>query len=194
MCPIVKVHLCLKGYSSMPLSLYAVPTISEPLVGHPITACVGNHPHLLGLKLADFSDAESSLPVDLLIGSDYYWGLVTGNVCRGADGPVAIHTKLGWVLSGPSPHSELKHSATNLSVTHVLHATASSRVLDDQLKVFWNLESFGITVPDRSVLAEFREKIRFTEGRYEVSLPWKDPHQTLPDNYELCHRRLWGLL
>ena len=45
-----------------------------------------------------------------------------GSVCRGADGPTAVHTKLGWVLSGPSFHDELGRCAVNLNVTHVLHA------------------------------------------------------------------------
>ena len=77
-CPIVNVGICLGGYPSMSLSLYVMPTICEPLVGQPIAACIGQHPHLLGLGLADFSSSESSLPVDVLIGSDYYWELVTG--------------------------------------------------------------------------------------------------------------------
>ena len=29
---------------------------------------------------------------------------------------------------------------------------------------------------------------------YEVSLPWKDPHDTLPDNYQLSLKRLLGVL
>ena len=194
-CPIVNVHLCLKEYPSMPLSLYVVPSICKPLVGQPIDACVENYPHLLGLELADFSNTEASLPVDLLIGSDYYWELVTGQVCRGANGPTVIHTKLGWVLSGPSSHSDPERSATSLSVTHVLHTNDSEPpcALDDQLKAFWDLESFGVTVTDHSVLDEFQDKIHFTGERYEVSLPWKNPHQTLPDNYELCQRRFQGL-
>eukprot|EP00731_Ephydatia_muelleri_P014947 Em0008g667a len=33
-CPIVKVGLCLRGYPAMSLSVYVVPTICEPLIGH----------------------------------------------------------------------------------------------------------------------------------------------------------------
>ena len=40
--------------------------------------------------------------IDVLIGSDYYWQLVSGRVVRGDDGPVALHTNLGWVLTGPA--------------------------------------------------------------------------------------------
>ena len=59
-CPIVNVAICLKGYPSMSLSLYVMPTICEPLVGQPITACE-NHPHLKGLELANFSAFESPI-------------------------------------------------------------------------------------------------------------------------------------
>ena len=78
-CPIVNVKLqCSKGYPDMSLCLYVVPTICEPLVSQPITTCVQSHPHLLALELADTSDTGSSLPIDLLVRSDYYWELVTG--------------------------------------------------------------------------------------------------------------------
>ena len=56
-------------------------------------------------------------------------------------------------------------------------------------------ESFGIVdakVP--SVLETFEETIQFVDGRYEVSLPWKEFHPTLPDNFGLSEKRLNGLL
>ena len=68
------------------------------------------------------------------------------------------------------------------------------QTLDDRLKSFWDLESLGIMNPDQSVLDEFQDKIQFCDGRYEVSLLWKDPHLLPPDNYQLSLRRLQGLL
>jgi hypothetical protein len=44
------------------------------------------------------------------------------------------------------------------------------------------------------VREEFSEKIRLVEGRYEVSLSWKEIHAPLPDNRLLSLRRLEGLL
>ena len=41
--------------------------------------------------------------MDVLNGADYYWELVTGHMSQCEDGPVAVHTQLGWVLSGPDP-------------------------------------------------------------------------------------------
>ena len=197
-CPIVNVGVCLRGYPSMSLSLYVVPTICESLVGQAIAACIEQHPHLLGLELADFSSSESSLPVDVLIGSDYYWELVTGSVCRGANGPTAVHTKLGWVLSGPSSHSEPNQCAVNLSVTHVLHVETFSEdpscTLDDQLRAFWELESLGIRAEERTLYDDFTGVVKFENGRYKVPLPWREFHDPLPDNYQLSVNRLQGLL
>ena len=92
-CPVVNVGMCLRGYPHMSLTLYVMPTTCEPLVGQPISACAGEYPHLSGLELADSSRNSSTLPIDALIGSDYYWQLVMGSICRGTSGPVAIHTK-----------------------------------------------------------------------------------------------------
>ena len=80
----------------------------------------------------------------MLIGSDYYWELVTGRVIRGAQGPTAIHTKLGWVLSGPVPLMNSEQSATNIVSTHVLRIDAQSNSLENlenQLQSFGDLES-----------------------------------------------------
>ena len=68
----------------------------------------------------------------------------------------------------------------------------NEQTLDERLKSFWELESFGITQPDHTVLDDFQERIRF--GRYQVSLLWKHPCPLLPDNYQLSVRHLRGLL
>ena len=116
-CTIVNVGMCLKGYPPMSLSLYVVPTICGPLVGQHITTCFENTRQFMGLDFADYSDGRSSLEVDVLIGSDYYWDLVTGSVCRSEGGPTAIHTKLGWVLSGPTPAKDQAQCSMNHTCT-----------------------------------------------------------------------------
>ena len=49
------------------------------------------------------SKREETLSIDTLIGSDYLWYFQDGETIQGeeAHDPVAIKTKLGWVLSGP---------------------------------------------------------------------------------------------
>ena len=68
------------------------------------------------------------------------------------------------------------------------------QVLDDQLKAFWELESFGISTIARSIHDKFEDTVRFINGRYEVELPWKESHPTLHEHYHLSLSRLRGLL
>ena len=196
-CELVKLCVSLKGGCTQSLSLFSVPHICEPLMCQPLSFCPSRFEHLSGLDLADPTNGSSSLQVDVLIGSDQYWELTTGQARRGELGPVAIETKLGWVLSGPVPAPSCHQTPTCL-ITHTLRidslSSQDAQILDDQLKKFWSLESFGVAAADDPVLGEFDSSVRFTEGRYEVSLPWKDPNQVLPSNYQLCRKRLHGLL
>ena len=109
---------------------------------------------------------------------------------------MAISTKLGWVLSGPTAATTPDVPASCL-VTHTLRVdglSSESQLLDNRIKAFWELESFGIIASERSVHDEFGSSIRFVEGKYEVQLPWKDAHPALLDNYQLCLKQLYGLV
>ena len=100
-------------------------------------------------------------------------------------------------LSGPvSPVNQLP-STVSLITTHTLRIDSqphNAKELDDTLQSFWRLESLGICTPEKSVYDEFAGSVQFKEGRYEVALPWKEDHAPLPRNYELCEKRLRGLL
>ena len=143
-CPIVNVGILLKGYPSMIVSLFVVPMICEPLIGQPIDVCSNQNPHFNGLELADWVDQGSRLEVDILIGSDYYWDFVTGPVSKSTCGPTAIHTKLGWVVSGPITATSGSNLCSTNLVTHVLRVDGEPEPLSDQLKAFWEFESLGI--------------------------------------------------
>lgn len=195
-CEYVKVGLKLRNGQSQSLTLFSVPTICEPLTRHPMDGFRDVYPHLKGLDLADTADGAHELHVDILIGSDSYWELVTGRVRRGTDGPVAIETRLGWVLSGPIPASGQTDESINL-MTHTLLASScqsEEQTLNETMKSFWELESFGIPPTDRSLYDELCDTIKFRDGRYEVQLPWKTPRRDLPNNFELSQGRLNGLL
>ena len=120
---------------------------------------------------------------------------MTGEVRRGRRGPTAIRTKVGWVLSGPASCQE---TSANLvfTTTHALKIEVypTEPSLDDQLRQFWELESLGIAKNEPSVYESFVQRITFDGKRYQVGLPWKEGHLPLPDNLELCRRRLRSLL
>jgi len=102
----------------------------------------------LHLDLADHCSEEDCLEIDILIGCDHYWKSVTGQILREADGPVAVDTRLGWVLSGPVHGLLCAVSPVSLITTHTLLVDAyttynSLQDLDTTLKMFWDLESLG---------------------------------------------------
>ncbi len=196
-CQVVSLGMRVREGRDVILSLFDVPTICEPLEGQPITLCARQYDHLSQLELADASDGGSQMQVDLLIGSDYYWELATGEVRRGIGGPIAIRTRLGWVLSGPTMSWHPSQSSLSLINTHTLRVEFLPLYpgdADSTLKSFWELESLGITETERSVYDEFTDAIEYKNGRYEVALPWKELHPVLPDNYQPSLKRLHGLL
>ena len=194
---VVRVGMKLNGSVTKELIVYAVPHICEPLSSQPVTLCVDKYEHLANLDLADPADENDQMAIDMLIGSDYYWELTTGKIIRGESGPVAIHTRLGWVLSGPVDSQHTTESVSLIATTtHSLRVDCLPEVekLDKQLRSFWEVESLGIQTSNTSVYEEFSSTIQFKNGRYEVSLPWKGSQMHLADNYQLCLKRLQGLM
>ena len=188
------VGVMLKGYPYLMMSLFVVAMICEPLVSQPIDVCISESSQLARLDLADWADEESQLEVDILVEADQYWNVVTGTVSQFACGPTAIHTTLGWVLSGPIPVGTMKLCTTNLVTTNVLRADTQVESLNNRLKAFSELEFLGIQPDEKTPCDSTLGMPKFKNNRYDVSLPWKQFHSLLLDNYALIKRRLLKLL
>jgi len=87
--------------SFIPMMFSIVPFICELLFYQPVAYMKHCYNHLTNLELANSSKVGEELQIDTLISSDHYWQLVTGQIIQEDGGPTAIHTCLGWVLSGP---------------------------------------------------------------------------------------------
>ena len=88
-------------FSDASLNISAL--VSE--VCHPVSSPaidLSRLPHTKGLSFSDRYSSSQDKPIDILIGFDFLYGLLTDSVRRGARGlPVAINTKFGWTLHGP---------------------------------------------------------------------------------------------
>ena len=116
----VKIRLKTVDGNVIELPLLSVPLICKPLSHQPISTCKSSYAHLALLDFADIDDGKGELPIDILIGSDHYWKIVTGKVVQGESGPTAIETHLGWVLSGPTCGPDGYTSAVNVITAHTL--------------------------------------------------------------------------
>ena len=144
--------------------------------------------HLKNLKLADKHEVGPK-EVEMLIGLDNYWRVVTGGVIKGKDGPVAIASKFGYILSGPTSGITVQQVRPSINMlVKAMHIETTEEGLNEKLEKFWELESIGIK-NEETTKENFYGKIHFLENRYVVSLPWKDDHALLGDNYGLAEKK-----
>ena len=172
------------------LQAVEVPVICSP-VSCELLESFGN------IDLADSYGDGSEVTVDVLVGMDSYWRFVKQGRVRVDSGLVVVETVFGWVVSDSCVGSSLLSVSLGTPVSHQLLNLSS--VPGDTLRNFWDLESIGISpkdqVIDHPVLVKFEENIRFSEGRYEVALPWKSSfsNEQLLNNEKLAIQRLKSL-
>ena len=95
----VCINLKMNSGENFSMEVLCKPFICLPITNQPVKYAKNSFEFLKDLNLADSGTKEE---IDMLIGFDFYWSLVTGKVKMGKTGePVAIETKFGWVLNGP---------------------------------------------------------------------------------------------
>ena len=196
----VCINLKINSSENFSMAVLCKPFICFPIINQPVKYAKINFKFLKHLNLADSGAMEET---DILIGSDFYWSLVTGKVKMGKTGkPVAIETKFGWVLNGPLNEKASQGHVTvvNETKTHVLNLCfeptkmsdpTKPESLDTDLKKLWDLETLGIIQNEKSMYDHFIKSIHLiNERRYETSLPIKENHPVLYDQFDLCKNRL----
>ena len=103
------------------------------------------------------------------------------------------------MLSGPVCGITEQNAPARIPTNYAMHVSTInlsdlSPQLSSLLKKFWELESLGIKQEEPSVHEDFKKTIKFKNGRYEVSLPWRSTQARLPSNIDLARQRLEGLL
>ena len=77
------------------MSFLSVPLICEAISDQSISYAVSTHEDLASLEFSDYTQGDISFKVDILVGLDQYWKLITGEVIHCLNGPTAVHTRLG---------------------------------------------------------------------------------------------------
>ena len=192
-CDLVQIRLQKIGSSyCLVLEALSFPTICSSL---PNVVHLDKYPQLCDLQLAD-PPGKSTEVIDLLVWFDHYWNIVEEETIRTDNGPTAVRSKLGWLLSGPltSLHScvlTFSHLAVCQGFNELEPSTNELSGLNNILKSFWELESLGIN--DTQYCKEpvsFLDGVTFVQGRYKVGLPWIRSKSDIPDHFNLCYNRL----
>ena len=132
--------------------------------------------------------------VEILIGLDYYFSIVTGRTLRGPPGnPVAVESILGWMICGRSNiYSNSSEVVTNLVCTGNVDLNEGED-LKGVLVKFWEVDTLSGDLND-IVQEQFDKNIYFNGVRYVTSLPFKTDVKFVPDNHQISYQRLSGLL
>ena len=196
-CDKVQVNLR-AGDNVVVINALSFPTLCSPIAAR---VDVSDYPHLQGLALADtFSSSDKE--IGILIGADHYHDIVTGEVIKGSLGPVATSSKLGWLLSGTISSCETETVCSNVVTSFVIEALPPRenginevQEIVDSLNQLWKHEASGLSAIDGDENTKKRPlDIQEKEGRYEVSLPWKENiREPLDSDLEMCRSRLTSL-
>ncbi|GFW72419.1 reverse transcriptase domain-containing protein [Trichonephila clavipes] len=145
---------------------------------------------LKGLKLADCYEFRNNKIV-ILVGADYYYGVVLNRIKRLNDKLVATETLFGWCILGKT---EMTNTILGMKIV------VGEKLISDDLTKFWELENLGIeanateNISDDVTLKEFESGISFSDNRYSVRLPWKPGmKEQLQDNRTVALKRFRGL-
>ena len=199
-CDVVQFALECQDNLTVFINAYEVDLICGPIANQTIEVAQQCYPHLQGLPLADYSQGDEELEVDILIGADYYWSVVQNHVVWGElHDPVAIRTRLGYVLSGPANVANSGQSPSSVNMSHVMKtecrvveedSVSKNDSLKNELGKFWDYDTLGVKERQDVFLEDYLTKVKFNGVRYEVSLPFKEEHPVIPDNYLLAQNRL----
>ena len=195
-----QIRLRLQGKSKdIEISALCSRKICSPLS---TTLDIDRYHHLQGLVLADKSLIDGSPPnIDILIGSDYYFDIILGEIRRGDEGPVAVNSEFGWLVSGnvEASNSGIEEADVNLIIErsdasyHNPCVSNEKDELTDAVSKFWRTESIGILEPNQqSTEEDFLRDLQYDESekRYQVSLPWKGGCIPTSNGYQSCVKRL----
>ena len=168
--------------SRIQISVLSVPKLVAP-IRNSVCACLKDIPYLKNLHLAHPVTLDENFEISILIRADFYWQFVQDNIVRG-DGPTAVQSHLGYLLSIPLP---LSHPVETTN----LHIAILPSSVTEGTDVFWESESVGNT-PTGEALDNARYMRTHIatqpDGSYSLCFLWKESHPLLPSNYTVCSR------
>ena len=124
--------------------------------------------------------------IDLLIGADQYWEVLTGDSLRLSPRLMLLDSIFGWFIHGVTGHRD---SNDNTTMALLIHANPIEQDKPaDLLARLFDLDGAADGPSDANLLESDPAMIRFNSTiqkigkRYQVGLAWKEDHRPLPTN------------
>ena len=191
------------NYRDLAVKVIAVPKICDQINSYALTEFQKRE---IEAKCFNLNDPEANqdglLPIDVLIGQDFYYKLVHGPNFYLSGGLILISTYGGYVMGGSVQQNSQMYSQTfgqsnqpvSLCVANEINSFAHMSLDEEQqtLDQFVSLENIGVGPQEISpVLDFFNKTIRFTGSRYSIELPKKvEQIEKLMTNFPQVFHRL----
>ena len=191
-CKIYEFQLALKNGGHRTIQAYGTNNIVCSINKHKFD--VKKFPILTRVELAEpLAEKNQMVPVQILVGSDYYYDIVKSERIPLLDGLVLLDSELGYILAG-------RTVSPSKSVAHSTFICASMPERHFELDRYWSIEELGMKekpdlTSDEISLQRFNEQVRMSDpaddpGHYQVKWPLKDDHPDIPDNFNQAFCRL----
>ncbi|XP_073813433.1 uncharacterized protein [Musca autumnalis] len=116
-------------------------------------------------------------------------------MCPDDNGPIAVKTRLGWVVYGPCG-TESEHLTKR--VLHTRKSSAEDVSLESIMRQYFDTESCMVKLDakpvlskdDQRALAILKNTTTLRGGRFQCGLLWKSDKYKFPDSYSMALKRL----
>ena len=167
---IVKNRHHLEKYSEV--QMIELPVICNTMNRPAVKKEVLDSKYIKELQLADDYSKHNSCKINVLIGLNSYYSVVSGKVRRSPEKPIAVESIFGWLLVSDSSNS---NSVASNVVCMFITAEEENQI-SKQLKKFWELEEINPgkckwSPKETKVFSEFKNSISYDNKKYTVRLP-----------------------
>ncbi|XP_075151031.1 uncharacterized protein LOC142225140 [Haematobia irritans] len=172
--------------------IYLVENLELPSQSFSIKNIKSNH-HLAKLPLEDYYKAKPKMILSLT--HAFLTVPVEVPRCPDREGPIAVRTRLGWVIYGPTG----EENEDVVKRVFVAKRHDENIRMEQMMNQYFEVESILVKLDAKPVVAKSEEKAlnilksttKYRDGRYECGLLWKsDEMKIFPDSHGSALRRL----
>lgn len=155
------------------VQLIELPVICNTLTRPEVKKEVLSAKYIRNLQLADDYSVQKKCKINVLLGLDSYYSVVSGKVRRSPEKPIAVDSIFGWVLVSDS--SNTCSAASN--IVCMLITAKEENQISQQLKKFWEIEEVNPVnkskwnPTDTKTFNHFKTSIDYRDQKYTVRLP-----------------------
>ena len=155
------------------VELIELPVIFDNLSRPGVTKQVLESKYINNLQLADDYTQKNDCNINVLIGLNHYYSVVSGRIRRAPEKPIALESMFGWVLVSDSSNT----SSAGKNIICMVTSTREENQISQQLKRFWEIEEI---YPEQKMkwspsatktFSEFKSSIEYKDKKYTVKLP-----------------------